>query len=48
MGRAAAKGLQSKVDAPDDLPAFVIGDSVRLRAALENSDRQCSEVHRAG
>src|SRR5262245_21931396 len=36
MGRAAAKGLQSKVDIPDDLPAFVIGDSVRLRAAVEN------------
>jgi CheY-like chemotaxis protein len=35
-GRAAAKGLQSKVDIPDDLPSFVIGDSVRLRAALEN------------
>lgn len=35
-GRAAAKGLQSKVDIPDHLPAFVIGDSVRLRAALEN------------
>jgi CheY-like chemotaxis protein len=35
-GRAAAKGLQSQVDIPDDLPAFVIGDSVRLRAALEN------------
>jgi two-component system, sensor histidine kinase len=35
-GRAAAKGLQSQVDIPEDLPAFVIGDSVRLRAALEN------------
>lgn len=35
-GRAAAKGLESKVDIPEDLPAFVIGDSVRLRAALEN------------
>jgi CheY-like chemotaxis protein len=35
-GRAAAKGLQSKVNIPEDLPAFVIGDSVRLRAALEN------------
>lgn len=35
-GRAAAKGLQSQIDNPDSLPAFVIGDSVRLRAALEN------------
>ncbi len=44
-GRAAAKGLQSKVDIPDDLPAFVIGDSVRLRAALENLIDNASEVH---
>lgn len=36
MGRAAAKGLQSNVDIAADLPTFVIGDSVRLRAALEN------------
>ncbi len=35
-GRAAAKGLQSSVDISDKLPAFVIGDPVRLRAALEN------------
>jgi two-component system, sensor histidine kinase len=35
-GRAAAKGLQAKVELADDLPAFVIGDTVRLRAALEN------------
>lgn len=35
-GRASAKGLQSQVTIADDLPAFVIGDSVRLRAALEN------------
>jgi CheY-like chemotaxis protein len=35
-GRATARGLQSKVDISEDLPAFVIGDSVRLRAALEN------------
>src|SRR5271166_4148864 len=35
-GRAAAKGLQSSVDISEDLPAFVIGDPVRLRAALEN------------
>ncbi|EGP08803.1 two-component hybrid sensor and regulator [Bradyrhizobiaceae bacterium SG-6C] len=35
-GRASAKGLQSQVNIADDLPAFVIGDPVRLRAALEN------------
>jgi two-component system, sensor histidine kinase len=35
-GRAAAKGLQAQIDLADDLPAFVIGDTVRLRAALEN------------
>src|SRR5262245_48958653 len=34
-GRAAAKGLQAQVELADDLPAFVIGDTVRLRAALE-------------
>ncbi|WP_445490688.1 ATP-binding protein [Rhodopseudomonas sp. RCAM05734] len=35
-GRAAAKGLQSRVDISATLPVFVIGDPVRLRAALEN------------
>jgi two-component system, sensor histidine kinase len=35
-GRATAKGLQSRVEISKDLPAFVIGDPVRLRAALEN------------
>jgi CheY-like chemotaxis protein/nitrogen-specific signal transduction histidine kinase len=35
-GRAAAKGLQSSVDISEKLPAAVIGDPVRLRAALEN------------
>jgi two-component system, sensor histidine kinase len=35
-GRAAAKGLQWNVEISDQLPAFVIGDPVRLRAALEN------------
>lgn len=35
-GRAAAKGLQSRVRISDRLPAFVTGDPVRLRAALEN------------
>jgi CheY-like chemotaxis protein len=35
-GRAAAKGLQSSVDVSEKLPAFVVGDPIRLRAALEN------------
>lgn len=35
-GRAAAKGLQATVRIAETLPAFVIGDPVRLRAALEN------------
>src|SRR6202171_21212 len=35
-GRAAAKGLQSAVDISATLPAPVVGDPVRLRAALEN------------
>lgn len=35
-GRAAAKGLQSHVDISEKLPALVVGDPVRLRAALEN------------
>jgi CheY-like chemotaxis protein/nitrogen-specific signal transduction histidine kinase len=35
-GRAAAKGLQSQVDISEKFPAFVVGDPVRLRAALEN------------
>ena len=35
-GRAAAKGLQWSVEISEDLPVFVIGDPVRLRAALEN------------
>jgi two-component system, sensor histidine kinase len=35
-GRAAAKGLQTSVEISEKLPAFVIGDPVRLRAALEN------------
>jgi CheY-like chemotaxis protein/nitrogen-specific signal transduction histidine kinase len=35
-GRATAKGLQSEVEISEKLPAFVIGDPVRLRAALEN------------
>jgi CheY-like chemotaxis protein len=35
-GRAAAKGLQAAVDISSALPSLVIGDPVRLRAALEN------------
>ncbi len=35
-GRAAAKGLQWQVDISDDLPSPVVGDPIRLRAALEN------------
>ncbi|WP_291850828.1 ATP-binding protein [Bradyrhizobium sp.] len=35
-GRAAAKGLEASVDISGRLPAFAIGDPVRLRAALEN------------
>ncbi|MDO8981194.1 MAG: ATP-binding protein [Afipia sp.] len=35
-GRAAAKGLRSQVGIAAKLPVFVIGDPVRLRAALEN------------
>jgi two-component system, sensor histidine kinase len=35
-GRAAAKGLQYQVDISQTLPALVVGDPVRLRAALEN------------
>jgi len=35
-GRAAAKGLQAQVDISEKLPGLVVGDPVRLRAALEN------------
>jgi CheY-like chemotaxis protein len=35
-GRAAAKGLQAEVDISGKLPGLVVGDPVRLRAALEN------------
>jgi CheY-like chemotaxis protein len=35
-GRAAAKGLQFQIDISEKLPAHVVGDPVRLRAALEN------------
>jgi two-component system, sensor histidine kinase len=35
-GRAAAKGLQAEIDVSGKLPALVVGDPIRLRAALEN------------
>ncbi|AND87039.1 MULTISPECIES: ATP-binding protein [Bradyrhizobium] len=35
-GRAAAKGLQAQVELSEKLPGLVVGDPVRLRAALEN------------
>jgi signal transduction histidine kinase/ActR/RegA family two-component response regulator len=35
-GRAVAKGLLSQVTISEKLPVFVMGDPVRLRAALEN------------
>lgn len=35
-GRATARGLQSRIEISEKLPSFVIGDPVRLRAALEN------------
>jgi CheY-like chemotaxis protein len=35
-GRAAAKGLAARVTISQRLPAYVVGDVVRLRAALEN------------
>ncbi len=34
--RAQIKGLAAEVDLADELPDFLIGDPVRLRAALEN------------
>src|SRR5262249_48649974 len=34
--RAQTKGLATTVTIAEDLPAFVVGDAVRLRAALEN------------
>src|ERR1700722_6383861 len=35
-GRATTQGLPSRVEISEKLPAFVTGDPVRLRAALEN------------
>jgi CheY-like chemotaxis protein len=34
--RAETKGLAAEISLKDDLPEFVVGDRVRLRAALEN------------
>lgn len=36
VGRAAAKGLRCDIALSDKLPGFVLGDPIRLRAALEN------------
>ena len=40
-GRAAAKGLQSQVDISEELPAFVVGDAVRLRTRAGPVRRIC-------
>src|SRR3982074_3289323 len=47
-GRAAAKGLQSQVDISEKLPALVVGDPVRLRAALENLIDNAGKVTEQG
>jgi CheY-like chemotaxis protein len=47
-GRAAAKGLQSQVEVSDELPALVVGDPVRLRAALENLIDNATKFTEAG
>jgi CheY-like chemotaxis protein/nitrogen-specific signal transduction histidine kinase len=36
VARAQTKGLDAEVTVADDLPDFLLGDAVRLRAALEN------------
>jgi len=47
-GRATAKGLQSQIEISEKLPAFVIGDPVRLRAALENLIDNATKFTEAG
>jgi len=34
--RAGSKGVEAEITIADDLPALVVGDALRLRAALEN------------
>ena len=45
--RAEAKGLACDITIALDLPDLVIGDGVRLRAALREPCRQRGEIHRA-